>query len=267
MGIAPRMARPAPRRTGRVAALVLLLLSVSACGGMLVFLYLQLREAEAAGARARARSAELEHTAVALGAKVDGLEKREQGLTQLLDDLGSRQRLRDAAATERTNAFETLRTVLQPLSKRGDASLREQPDALDIHLTERALFLSGTARLSWTGARLLRQLSTGLTDSQWRVDVIGRGPSLLTGPLEAAAQQARLAAARASGVSTYLIRRVGVSEERVSAAVYGPVRRRPGEPPAALRSSIELRLLPPAMELERPGTATASSALLPSVRP
>lgn len=267
MGMAPRVARPAGRRTGRVAALALLLVTGAACGGMVVFLYLQLREAEAASVRARARSAELENTTLALGAKVEGLERREQGLTQLLDDLGSRQRLRDAAAAERTNTFDALGTLLQPLSKRGDASLREQPDALDLHLTERALFLVGTARLSWNGARLLRRLTTGLLDGPWRVDVVGRGPSLLSGPLEAAAEQARLAAARAASVSTYLIRRVGLPEERVSAVVYGPVRRRPGEPPAVRRSSIELRFLLPEVDVDRPAATTASSSAVPTSQP
>lgn len=265
--MAPRVARPEARRSGRVATLALLLVTGAACGAMVVFLYLQLREAEAASARARARSAELEHTAVALEAKVEGMERREQGLTQLLDELGGRQRLRDAATAERSNTFDALGALLQPLSKRGDAFLREQPDALDVHLTERALFLVGTARLSWSGARLLRQLATGLLDGPWRVDVVGRGPSLLSGPLEAAAEQARQAAARAACVSTYLVRRVGLPEERVSAAVYGPVRRRPGEPPAVRRSSIELRLVLPLVDVDRPAAATASSAGVPTGRP
>ncbi len=175
--------------------------------------------------------------------------------------------MRDAAAAERSSAFEALGTVLQHLVKRGDAFLQEQPDALDVHLTERALFLSGTARLSVGGARLLRQLGSGLTDSPWRVEVAGRGPSLLIGPLEAAAERARLAAERAASVSAHLIRRVGLREERVSAAVYGPVRRRAGEPPALRRSSIELHLVAPAADFERPGAATASSGAAPSARP
>jgi flagellar motor protein MotB len=267
MGIAPRVARRAPGRPERVAALALVLLTAFACGAMVVFLFLQLREAEVVAARARAKSAELEHTALALGAKVEGLERREKGLTQLLDEFGSRQRLREAAAAERNSEFEALGALLQPLSKRGDASLRQEPESLDVHLTERALFLSGTARLSWSGARLLRRLGTPLVDSHWRVDVVGRGPSLLSGPLEVAAEQAHLAAARAATVSSYLIRRVGVPEARLSAAVYGPVRRRAGEAPAVLRSSIELQLLMPVVELERPGAATASSAALPTPHP
>jgi flagellar motor protein MotB len=267
MGTAPRLSRKAPRRSGHLVVLALLLVTASACGAMVVFLYSQLRQAEAAGARARARSAELEHSALALGAKVEGLERREQGLTQLLDDLGSRQRTRDAAAAERNSAYEVLGTLLQPLLKRGDASLREEPDALDVHLTERALFVTGTTRLSLRGARLLRQLAGGLVDSQWRVDVVGRGPSLLNGPLEPAAERARLAAARAAGVSAYLVRHVGLPEERVSAAVYGPVRRRPRQASAVLRSAIELRLLAPVLDVDRLGVATASTAAAPSLRP
>jgi flagellar motor protein MotB len=267
MGTAPRLSRKAPRRSGHLAGLVLLLVTASACGAMVVFLYTQLREAEAAGARARARSAELEHSAQALGAKVEGLERREQGLTQLLDDLGSRQRTRDAAAAERTSTYEALGTLLQPLLKRGDASLREEPDAVDVHLTERALFVTGTPRLTLNGARLLRQMASGLVDSPWRVDVLGRGPSLLSGPLEVAAERARLAAARAAVVSGYLVRHVGLPAERVSAAVYGPVRRRPSQPSVALRSAIELHLLAPVVDVDRPAAATASSAALPSARP
>jgi hypothetical protein len=267
MGTVPRAPRRAPRRSGLLATLVALLVAASAAGALVVFLYFQLREAEAAGARARARSAELEHSTLALRAKVEGLERRELGLTQLLDELGSRQRARDAAAAERSSTFDVLATLLQPLLNRGDAALREEPDGLDVHLTERALFLTGTARLSFNGARLLRQLTSGLVDSQWRLDVVGRGPSLLSGPLEVAAERARLAAARAACVSAYLVRRVGLPKERVAAAVYGPVRRRPNEPAAILRSSIELHLLAPAVEVDKPGTATASTAAVPSVRP
>jgi flagellar motor protein MotB len=267
MGTGARSARRPPQRSGRWATLLLLLVTASATGALLVFLYVELREAEAAGVRARARSAELEHSTVALGAKVEGLERREQGLTQLLDELGSRQRTRDAAAAERSSTFDLLGTLLQPLMKKGDASLREETDALDVHLTERALFLAGTARLSFNGARLLRQLTSGLVDSQWRVDVVGRGPSLLSGPLEVAAERARLAAARAASVSSYLVRRVGLPEERVSAAVYGPVRRRPSEARAVVRSSIELHLVAPVVDVDRPGTATASTARVPASRP
>jgi flagellar motor protein MotB len=267
MGTAPRLLRTAPRRGGNVAGLVLLLVTASACGATVVFLYSQLREAEAAGARARAHSAELEHSAQALGAKVEGLERREQGLTQLLDDLGSRQRTRDAAAAERTSAYEAMGTLLQPLVKRGDASVREEPEAVDVHLTERALFVTGTPRLTLNGARLLRQMGSGLVDSQWRVDVIGRGPSLLSGPLEVAAERAHLAAARAASVSAYLVRHVGLPDERVSAAVYGPVRRRPNQTSAALHSAIELHLLAPVLDVDRPAAATASTAALPSGRP
>ncbi len=263
----PDVGLEAPRRTGLLVMLGFLVATAVACGAMVVFLYGQLREAQSAGALAAARSVEFEHSAIALDAKVQSMERREQGLTQLLDELGSRQRARDAAAAERSSTLEALGTVLQSLVKRGDAFLREEPDALDVHLTERALFLSGTARLSASGARLLRQLGSGLSDSQWRIDVAGRGPSLLTGPLQAAAERARLAAERAASVSAYLIRRVGLRDERVSAAVYGPVRRRPGEPAAVRRSSIELRLLAPVADFDRPGTATASSAAVPSVRP
>lgn len=263
----PDSALEAPRRTGVLVTLALLVATAVACGAMVVFLYGQLREAQAAGARAAARNAELEHSAVALGAKVQGLEKREEGLTQLLDDLGSRQRARDAAVAERSATFDALGALLQPLVKRGDAFLHEEPDAVGVHLTERALFLSGTAWLSASGARLLRQLGSGLKESQWRVEVAGRGPSLLVGPLGVAAERARLAAERAGCVASYLIRKVGLREERVSASVYGPVRRRPGEAPAVRRSSIELHLLAPPADFDRPGTTTASSTGVPSVRP
>jgi flagellar motor protein MotB len=267
MGTVPRAQRRAPRRSGLLATLVLGLVAASAGGALLVFLFFQLRQAEAQASRARARNAELEHTTLALGTKVEGLEKREQGLTQLLEELGSRQRARDAAAAERSSTFDMLGTQLQPLTKRGDASLREEPDALDVHLTERALFLTGTARLSFNGARLLRRLTAGLVDSQWRVDVVGRGPSLLSGPLEVAAGRAWLAAARAASVWAYLVRRVGLPEERVTAAVYGPVRRRQSEAAAVLRSSIELRLLVPEVDVDRLGTATVSTAAVPPGRP
>jgi hypothetical protein len=267
VGTSPEVALDAPRRTGLLAVLALLLATAGAFGAMAVFLYGQLREAESAGARAAARSAEFEHSAIVLGAKVEGLELRERGLTQLLDEFGSRQRARDAVVAERSSTSDALGTVLQPLLKRGDALLQEQSDALEVHLTERALFVAGTARLSQAGARLLRQVGSGLTDSQWRIEVAGRGPSLLTGPLEAGAEKARLAAERAACVATYLIHRVGLREERVSAAVYGPVRRRPGEPSAIRRSSIELRLFAPMADFDRPGTATASTAAVPAPRP
>jgi hypothetical protein len=267
MGTVPRAQHRAPRRNGFLATLLLLLVAASAGAGLVVFLYFQLREAEAQASRARARSAELEDSTLALGAKVEGLERREQNLTQLLDELGSRQRAREAATAERSSTFDAWVTLLQPLQKRGEAALREEPDALDVHLTERALFLTGTARLSFNGAHLLRQLTGSLVESQWRVDVVGRGPSLLSGPLEVAAQRARLAAARAACVSAYLVRRVGLAEERVTAAVYGPVRRRPNEAAAVRRSSIELRLLAPAVDVDRAGTATASTAAVPAVRP
>ena len=233
----------------------------------MVFLYFQLREAEAQASRARARSVELEHATLALGAKVEGLERREQSLTQLLDELGSRQRARDAAAAERSSTFDALATLLQPLQKKGAAALREEPDALDVHLTERALFLTGTARLSFNGARLLRQL-TGEPRGQPVAGGRHRpGPVLVERASGVAAQRARLAAARAACVSAYLVRRVGLPEERVTAAVYGPVRRRPNEAAAVLRSSIELHLLAPPVDVERPGTATASTAAVPAVRP
>jgi flagellar motor protein MotB len=257
----------APRPTGLLVVLAMLLATAVACGVTVVFLYAQLREAEAASARVAARSAELEHSAVALGAKVQGLERRELGLTQLLDDLGSRQRARDAASAERTSTLDTLGVVLHPLVKRGDALLREETEGVDIQLGERALFVSGSARLSNAGTRLLRQVATGLPDSQWRVDVVGRGPSFVTGPLEAAAEKARLASERAAAVSSYLVRRAGLAEQRVSAAVYGPVRRRPGEPSALKRSSIELHLLAPVPDLDRPGTTTASTTAVPSTKP
>jgi hypothetical protein len=255
-----------PRRTGLHVVLGLLLATAVGCGGLVFFLYRELREAESVSARTALRNEELLHSTQALGAKVEGLERREQGLTQLLDDLGSRQRARDAAAQERASTFDALSAVLAPLVKRGDGFLKEEPDAVDVHLTERALFVPGTARLSTTGARLLRQLSSGLPGSQWRVEVAGRGPSLLVGPLEVAAERARLAAERAAAVSTYLIRRVGLREERVSAAVYGPLRARPGEPSAVRRSSVEVRLLAPVADFDRPGATTASSAV-PAPRP
>jgi flagellar motor protein MotB len=261
------VALEAPRRTGLLVVLALVLFTAVACGATVVFLYNQLREAESANARAAVRAAELEHSAVALGAKVEGLERREQGLTQLLDEFASRQRARDAVAAEKSSTFEALGVLLHPLVKRGDALLREEPDGLDIQLGERALFVSGTARLSNGGTRLLRQLAGGLNDSQWRVDVVGRGPSLLTGPLEAAAEKARLASERAAIVSAYLVRRVGLPEQRVSAVVMGPVRRRPGEPSALRRSSIELHMLAPVVDVDRPGTATASTTAVPSARP
>jgi hypothetical protein len=263
----PEAALEAPRRTGMVIVLALLLTTAVGCGATVFFLYGQLKEAESVSARAAARNSELEHSALALGAKVEGLERREQGLTQLLDEAGSRQRVRDAAAAERSATYDALGAVLQPLVKRGDAFLKEEAQAVDVHLTERALFLAGTARLSTGGARLLRQLGGGMVDSQWRIEVAGRGPSLLVGPLAAAAERARLAAERAACVAAYLIRRMGLAEERVSAAVYGPVRRRPGEPSAVRRSSIELHLLAPAVDFDRPGTTTASSAALSSPRP
>ncbi len=259
MGTVARAQRRAPRRNGFLATLSLLLLAASAGAALVVFLFFQLREAEAQASRARARSVELETSTQALGAKVEGLEKREQNLTQLLDELGSRQRARDAAAAERSTTLDVLGTLLQPLLKKGAAALREEPDGLDVHLTERALFLTRTARLSFNGARLLRQLTGGLVDSQWRVEVIGRGPSLLSGRLAVAAERARLAAARAASVSAYLVRQVGVREERVTAAVYGPVRR-PKEAGAVLHSSIELHLVAPPADLEKPRTATASTA-------
>jgi flagellar motor protein MotB len=247
---------------------VALLLATAAAGGAMgVLLYTQLREAEAAGVRAAARNAELEASAQELAAKVEGLERREQGLTQTVDELGSKQRIRDAAVAERTATFDGLTSQLQPLLKRGDALLQDAPDALEVHLTERALFAAGTARLSASGARLLRQLGAGLTDTHWRVEVTGRGPSLLTGPLPLLAERARLAAERAARVSTFLVRRVGLSEERVSASVYGPVRRRPGEASAVRRSSIELRLLAPLGDFDRPAAAAASASTLPGVRP
>lgn len=247
--------------------LALLLATAVACGATVAFLYSQLREAESASARTAARNVELEHSAQALGTRVEGLERREQGLTQLLDEVGSRQRARDAAVAERSSTFDALGVVLEPLVKHGDAFLKEEADAVDVHLTERALFLSGTARLSASGARLLRQLGVGLLDNQWRVEVAGRGPSLLVGPLAAAAEKARLAAERAAAVSAYLVRRVGLREERVTASVYGPLRRRPGEPAAVRRSSIELHLLTPVPDFDRPGPTTASSSAVPAARP
>jgi flagellar motor protein MotB len=250
-----------------VVLLALLLATALGCGATVAFLYSQLRESEAVSARTAARNAELEHSATALGTKVEGLERRQQGLTQLLDEVGSRQRARDAVVAERSSTFDALGVVLEPLVKHGEAFLKEEPDGVDVHLTERALFLAGTARLSNAGSRLLRQLGVGLTDTQWRVEVAGRGPSLLVGSLAAAAEKARLAAERAATVSAYLIRRVGLREERVSAALYGPVRRRPGEPPAVRRSSIELHLLSPVADFDRPGTTTASSGAVPSPRP
>jgi hypothetical protein len=141
-----------------VVLLALLLATAVACGATVAFLYSQLREAESASARTAARNVELEHSAQALGTRVEGLERREQGLTQLLDEVGSRQRARDAAVAERSSTFDALGVVLEPLVKHGDAFLKEEADAVDVHLTERALFLSGTARLSASGARLLRQL-------------------------------------------------------------------------------------------------------------
>jgi flagellar motor protein MotB len=250
-----------------VVLLALLLATAVACGATVAFLYSQLREAESASARTAARNVELEHSAQALGTRVEGLERREQGLTQLLDEVGSRQRARDAAVAERSSTFDALGVVLEPLVKHGDAFLKEEADAVDVHLTERALFLSGTARLSASGARLLRQLGVGLLDNQWRVEVAGRGPSLLVGPLAAAAEKARLAAERAAAVSTYLVHRVGLREERVSASVYGPLRRRPGEPAAVRRSSIGLHLLAPVADFDRPAPATASSSAAAAPRP
>ena len=261
------MPQPAPRRAGLLLMLGLLLTTAVACAALVVFLYGQLRAAEAAGARAAAHTAELEKSGVALKAKVEGMERREQGLTALVDELSGRQRARDAAAAEKSNTFDAVQAQLQPLLKRGEASVQDEPDAVDVHLTERALFLGNTPWLSLSGARLLRQLGTGLGDGPWRLEVLGRGPSLLSGPLEAAAEHARLAAARAAGVSAYLVKKVGLPAERVSAAVYGPVRPRPGEPPAVRRSSIELRLVPPAADVERLGAATASTTPRNTGRP
>jgi flagellar motor protein MotB len=245
----------------------LLVATALACGGLVAFLYSQLRESEAASARAAARSAELERSGQALKTKVEGMERREQGLTALLDELGARQRARDAAAAERSNTFDSVATLVQPLVKRGDASVGEEADGVDVHLSERALFLGSTSLLSLSGARLLRQLGTTLPDGQWRIEVTGRGPSLLVGSLELSAEHARLAAARASVVSAYFIRQVGLRAERVSAAVYGPIRPRPGEPSPARRSSIEVRLVAPVVDFDRPGTTTASTGRLPAGRP
>jgi flagellar motor protein MotB len=255
-----------PRRSGLLVLGAILLCTAGVGLAMGIFFYVQLREAETAGARVAARNAQLEQSAQALDAKVQTLEHREEGLSQLLDELGSKQRVHEAAMAERAATLDALGAVLQPLLKRGDAFLREEPDALEVHLAERALFAVGTSRISPSGVRLLRQLGDGLTDTHWRVEVTGRGPSLLTGSLEEGAARARFAAERAARVSSFLVRRIGLADERVSASVYGPVRRRPGEPAAVRRSCIALRLLAPLADFDRQ-TAAAFAAPPSIARP
>jgi hypothetical protein len=244
----------------------LLLGTAAAALAMGVFLYSQLRTAEAAAAREAARNAELEGTAQELGEKVEGLERREKGLTQLLDELDRKQHVRDAALAERAATVDVLQSVFQPFLKRGDALLQEAPDALELHLAEAVLFVPGTSRLTALGARLLVQMGDGLTDTRLRVDVLGRGPSFLTGPLEEAAEQALLAAERAARVGAFLVGYAGLSKERVSSGVYGSVRRRPSEPSAVRRSSLGLRFIAPPVAAGLPGKAAVSAAV-PARRP
>jgi len=247
------------------AVLVLLLATAAAAVGVGIVLYTQLRLAESAGARATARSSELEAEARGLGTKLEDAERRERRLAASVDDLSARQRARDALLAERAATLDVLQTLLLPLARSGDATLREQPDALEVYLTERALFIPETSRLSTPGARLLRHIGDGLADTRFRVEVTGRAPSLLTGSLEEGAERARLAAERAAWVATFLVRRGGVPEDRVVAGVYGALGlgRRPAEPPGVRRSAIGLRLLsvPPA-DAER--TARAPSPTRPS---
>jgi hypothetical protein len=253
-------------RSGLWGLGALLLGTAGAALAMGFFLYGQLRTAEAAAAVVAARNAELEQTGQALGEKVEGLERREKGLTQLLDELDRKQHARDAALAERAATVDVLQSVFQPFLKRGDALLQEAPDALELHLAEAVLFVPGTSRLTAGGARMLVQMGDGLTDTRLRVEVLGRGPSFLTIPLAEAAEQARLAAERASRVGAFLVGYAGLTKERVSSGVYAPVRRKPNEPPLVRHSSLGLRFIAPPVAASLPGKAAVSAAL-PTLRP
>lgn len=252
-----------------LGVLVFLLATAGAAVGVGIFLFVQLRVAEAAGARASARTAELESEARALGTKLENVEARERKLAHTVDELSAKQRARDAVVAERAALLDVLQTLLLPLTRSGDATLREQPDALEVFLTERALFLPETSRLSPPGARLLRRIGDGLLDTRFRVEVTGRAPSLLTGTLEEGAELARLAAERAAWVGGFLVLRGGLPEDRVSAGVYGAVglTRRPPEPPAVRRSAIGLRLLPIAGEPQRSGRGAPAARSPDRLRP
>jgi flagellar motor protein MotB len=259
--VSARRAAAAMRATPRLGGsgvlpvLVFLLATAGAAVGVGIVLFTQLRIAEAASARAAARTAELEGEARVLSTKLENVEGRERKLARSVDELTAQQRARDAGLAERAAVLDVLQTLLLPLVRSGDAFLREQPDALEVFLTERTLFLADSSRLSPAGARLLRRMGDGLLDSRFRVEVTGRAPSLLTGSLEEGAERARLAAERAAWVGGFLVLRGGLPEDRVSAGVYGAVGlgRRPPEPPAVRRSSVALRLLPLPPEAERAG--------------
>jgi hypothetical protein len=259
------MGRQLPR-SGLWGLGTLLLGTAGAALGMGFFLYAQLRTAEAAAARVASRNLELERTGQALGEKVEGLERREKGLTQLLDELDRKQHARDAALAERAATVDVLQSVFHPFLKRGDALLQEAPDALELHLAEAVLFVPGTSRLTTGGARMLVQMGDGLTDTRLRVEVLGRGPSFLIGPLADAAEQARLAAERAARVGAFLVGYASLSKERVSSGVYSSVRRRPNEPSAIRRSSLGLRFVTPPAAAGLPGKAAVSAAV-PVLRP
>jgi len=238
-----------------LGVLVFLLATAGAAVGVGIFLFVQLRVAEAASERSAARTAELESEARALGTKLENVEARERKLARSVDELTAKQRARDTVVAERAALLDVLQTLLLALTRSGDATLRDQPDALEVFLTERALFLPDTSRLSTPGARLLRRIGDGLQETRFRVEVIGRAPSLLTGTLEEGAELARLAAERAAWVGGFLVLRGGLPEDRVSAGVYGALGlgRRPPEPPAIRRSAVGLRFLPLPGEPERAG--------------